>query len=193
MKSILLSMILIFHFTFIFAQNVGIGTSTPLYKLDVNGDIRANQVISGGVLTGVVNTNNLTINSGGSPYDFLMKQNATGQVGFKKGHGGIGMNYIIAIRGIFPNGGGPDQYDVTILGEIKLYAGTGNYLPGGWMRCEGQLLSISANTSLFSLLGTTYGGNGQTTFALPDLRGSVPVQQGTSVAGYNWLWGETSY
>ena len=58
-------------------------------------------------------------------------------------------------------------------GEIVLFAG--NFAPRGWAFCEGQILSIAQNTALFSLLGTTYGGNGQTTFALPDLRGRAPI------------------
>ncbi len=53
-----------------------------------------------------------------------------------------------------------------------------NFAPVGWAMCDGQLLPISQNTALFSLLGTTYGGNGTTTFALPDLRGRVPMHQG---------------
>lgn len=59
------------------------------------------------------------------------------------------------------------------LGEIQMFSG--NYSPNGWAKCEGQLLSIAQNQALFALLGTTYGGNGQTTFALPDLRGRIPV------------------
>ncbi|MBV1922745.1 MAG: tail fiber protein, partial [Flavobacteriaceae bacterium] len=55
----------------------------------------------------------------------------------------------------------------------------GNFAPRGWAFCEGQLLPISQNSALFSILGTTYGGDGRTTFALPDLRGRVPMQQGT--------------
>jgi microcystin-dependent protein len=62
------------------------------------------------------------------------------------------------------------------VGEIRLFAG--NFVPRGWAFCDGQLFSISQNTALFSLLGTTYGGDGRTTFALPDLRGSVPLQPG---------------
>jgi microcystin-dependent protein len=54
----------------------------------------------------------------------------------------------------------------------------GNFAPRGWAFCQGQILSIAQNTALFSLLGTTYGGNGQTTFALPDLRGRVPIHPG---------------
>lgn len=53
-----------------------------------------------------------------------------------------------------------------------------NFAPRGWMMCSGQILNISTNTALFSLLGTTFGGNGQTTFALPDLRGRVPMHWG---------------
>ena len=62
------------------------------------------------------------------------------------------------------------------IGEIILFAG--NFAPRGWALCNGQILAISQNTALFSILGTTYGGNGQTTFALPDLRGRVPVHPG---------------
>jgi microcystin-dependent protein len=62
------------------------------------------------------------------------------------------------------------------IGEIK-FVGF-NFAPNGWALCDGQLLPISQNTALFSLLGTQFGGNGQTTFALPDLRGRVPVHQG---------------
>lgn len=62
------------------------------------------------------------------------------------------------------------------IGEIRLVPY--NFAPNGWLDCNGQLLSIAQNTALFSLLGTTYGGNGQTTFALPDLRGRVPMGQG---------------
>lgn len=54
----------------------------------------------------------------------------------------------------------------------------GNFAPAGWMFCEGQLLPISENETLFNLIGTTYGGDGQSTFALPDLRGRIPLHQG---------------
>jgi microcystin-dependent protein len=64
----------------------------------------------------------------------------------------------------------------AFLGEIRMFAG--NFAPRGWALCDGQLLSIAQNTALFSLLGTTYGGNGQTTFALPDLRGRAPLHAG---------------
>ena len=61
------------------------------------------------------------------------------------------------------------------LGELRLFGG--NFAPRGWAMCNGQLLPISQNTALFSILGTTYGGDGQTTFALPDLRGRVPTHR----------------
>lgn len=63
------------------------------------------------------------------------------------------------------------------IGEIKLFGG--NFAPRGWAFCEGQLLSIAQNSALFSILGTTYGGDGITTFALPDLRGRVAIHPGT--------------
>lgn len=62
------------------------------------------------------------------------------------------------------------------IGEIRMFAG--NFPPVGWMFCEGQLLPISENETLFNLIGTTYGGDGQSTFGLPDLRGRLPMHQG---------------
>jgi len=62
------------------------------------------------------------------------------------------------------------------VGEIRMFAG--NFAPAGWMFCEGQLLPISEYDTLFNLIGTTYGGDGQSTFALPDLRGRVPLHMG---------------
>lgn len=62
---------------------------------------------------------------------------------------------------------------MNYIGEIVLFGG--NFPPNGWAFCDGQLLAISENDALFQLIGTTYGGDGQTTFALPDLRGRVPV------------------
>jgi microcystin-dependent protein len=64
------------------------------------------------------------------------------------------------------------------VGEIRMFAG--NFAPAGWMFCEGQLLPISENETLFNLIGTTYGGDGESTFALPDLRGRIPLHFGNS-------------
>lgn len=62
------------------------------------------------------------------------------------------------------------------VGEIRMFAG--NFAPAGWMFCDGQLLPISEYETLFNLIGTTYGGDGQSTFALPDLRGRIPIHMG---------------
>jgi microcystin-dependent protein len=64
------------------------------------------------------------------------------------------------------------------VGEIRVFAG--NFNPAGWMFCDGALLPISEYETLFNLIGTTFGGDGQSTFALPDLRGRVPIHQGTN-------------
>src|SRR5450755_3507174 len=63
------------------------------------------------------------------------------------------------------------------VGEIRIFAG--NFAPAGWMFCEGQLLPIDENETLFNLIGTTYGGDGQSTFGLPDLRGRLPIHMGS--------------
>ena len=119
----------------------------------------------------------------------------------------IAMTYVIAIQGIFPprsrrarnlraDGYGTNNHtrsgDVfttqstqPYLGEIMMVSF--NFAPKGWALCAGQLLSIQQNAALFSLLGTQYGGNGQTNFALPDLRGRsiVGVGQGLGLSSYN--------
>ncbi|WP_026556914.1 phage tail protein [Arthrobacter sp. 35W] len=75
------------------------------------------------------------------------------------------------------------------IGEISI---TGfNFAPRGWALCNGQLLSIAQNTALFSLLGTTYGGNGVNTFALPNLQGRVPIHQGQGPGLTPYVIGET--
>lgn len=62
------------------------------------------------------------------------------------------------------------------IGEIRMFGG--NFAPAGWMLCDGQILPISQNDALFALIGTTYGGDGESTFGLPDLRGRIPIHQG---------------
>ena len=74
------------------------------------------------------------------------------------------------------------------VGEIRLFAG--NFPPNGWQFCDGQLMAISESEVLFDLIGTTYGGDGQTTFALPDMRGRLPVHQGSSGAS-NYQMGQS--
>src|SRR5882757_7290611 len=74
------------------------------------------------------------------------------------------------------------------LGQITLFGC--NFAPRGWAVCQGQLMSISQNSALFSLLGTNYGGNGTTTFGLPDLQGRAPLGMGALVGGQNYGIGE---
>jgi len=71
------------------------------------------------------------------------------------------------------------------IGEIRMFGG--NFAPRGWAFCDGQLVSVFNNSALFSILGTTYGGDGETTFALPDLRGRVPIHPGSGagLSSYN--------
>lgn len=75
------------------------------------------------------------------------------------------------------------------VGEIRMFAG--NFAPAGWMFCEGQLLPISENETLFQLIGTTYGGDGESTFALPDLRGRVPIHMGQGPGTSNYILAES--
>ena len=78
--------------------------------------------------------------------------------------------------------------DEPYLGEIRSIAIP--YAPRGWAFCNGQLMTVNSNQALFSLLGTTYGGDGRTTFALPDLRGRVPVGIGQLAGGSNYVLGQ---
>ncbi|HEX9510902.1 MAG TPA: tail fiber protein [Puia sp.] len=93
------------------------------------------------------------------------------------------LNYCIALQGIFPSRSTP------FLSEIDLYSFA--FPPKGWAECNGQLMAINVNQALFSLLGTTYGGNGQTTFALPDLRGRVPLHAGSGAGLSPYTLGQT--
>lgn len=115
----------------------------------------------------------------------------TGNAGGGQAHPNVqpslALNYIIALQGTFPSrtAGDPGTKDPPakpagvepFLGEIYLFGG--NFAPRGYAFCDGQLLSINQNPALFAILGTTYGGDGRTTFALPDLRGRVPIGPGT--------------
>jgi microcystin-dependent protein len=100
----------------------------------------------------------------------------------------LGLHYVIATDGVYPSqdGGGVGP---TFLGQVGLFAG--NFAPSGWAFTNGQLLPINnQNEPLFSLLGTTYGGDGQTTFALPDLQGRAVVGTGTGLGLQSWSLGE---
>lgn len=74
------------------------------------------------------------------------------------------------------------------VGEIRMFAG--NFAPAGWLFCEGQLVSIAENETLFQLIGTTYGGDGQSTFAMPNLASRIPIHMGTGPQGITYQIGE---
>lgn len=170
-----LAVILLCCFNTISAQRVGIGVSTPVESLEVNGNLK---------------TNSLTLTNSGGTFDFLTKTNANGTVGYKKGHGGMGINYIICVSGLYYPQVIASEY-IGFIGEIRIF--TGDFAPSGWMFCHGQHLRDTVpNTALLSIIGYTYGGT-DTTFALPDLRGLVPVGIGTHPSGVSWLWGQKSY
>ena len=106
---------------------------------------------------------------------------AVAQSGASQPHGNLSpylaINFIIALNGIFPsqNSGGSSS-DPPFVGEVRLIAFS--FPPYGWALCNGQTQQISQSAAMFSLLGTTYGGDGRTTYALPDLRGRAPVHVG---------------
>jgi microcystin-dependent protein len=100
---------------------------------------------------------------------------------------GIVTLFAAALVGMFPVTAARAQVE-PFLGEIRTFGY--NFCPLGWTEAAGQLLAISQNTALFSLLGTQFGGNGQTTFALPDLRGRVMISAGQGLGISNYAVGE---
>jgi microcystin-dependent protein len=170
-----LAIITVCFFNVVSGQTVGIGIPTPVETVEVNGNMK---------------TNGVTLTYSGSPYDFLTKIAASGIVGYKKGHGGLGMNYIICVNGLYPTSRTEVSYN-GLMGEIRIF--TGDFAPSGWMLCHGQHLRDTVpNTALYALLGKTFGGT-DSTFALPDLRGLVPVGLGAHPGGLSWSRGQKSY
>jgi microcystin-dependent protein len=100
---------------------------------------------------------------------------------FSQHQPGLGLNYVVNLQGVFPDRDDPiGEESEAYLGEILAF--TGNFAPRGYAFAHGQLLPIAQNQALFALFGTQFGGNGQTTFALPDLRGRVMLGQGEGFA-----------
>ncbi|WP_417746389.1 tail fiber protein [Rosistilla oblonga] len=149
----------------------------------------------GALFTAVGETFSITYVGGDGNDVVLTVAGATGSSGegnaFDNRQEGLGLNYIIALNGVFPDEGGAvvDSDDVPYIGEIKLFAG--NFAPEGYAFANGQLLAISSNTALFSILGTTYGGDGETTFALPDLRGRIAVGAGDGPGLSRYVLGQS--
>jgi microcystin-dependent protein len=96
----------------------------------------------------------------------------------------LAINYCISLFGVFPSQSDSNPY----VGDICLFGF--NFAPNGWAACNGQLMSIAENETLFQLIGTLYGGNGQTTFGLPDLRGRVPIHVGQGPGLSNYTQGQ---
>lgn len=164
--SILLVTCLLLYLS-IFSQNLGIRKSTPPEKIN-----------------GSPHTIVPVIPTAENPSDFLIKPKPGEQTGFRKGHLGLGINYIIALDGAYPGQGAP-QVQGPMIGEIKMFAGINP--PYGWAFCQGQLLLTKDYPTLFIVIGTIYGGDGKNNFSLPDLRSAVPVGEGAG-----WLIGERS-
>jgi len=117
------------------------------------------------------------------PADFVVKSPSNGKPLYRKGHTGIGLRYIICTTGTFPSSTGTPGSPGPFVGEIRIFAPVQDpVMPAGWMACEGQLLSINPYQMLFALIGTSYGGDGRTNFALPDLRGATVVGAGNGWA-----------
>ncbi|ESQ74096.1 tail fiber protein [Asticcacaulis sp. AC402] len=132
--------------------------------------------LSNRMLGEVIGTENQTIQQSQMPSDMGGSNHAVNNV-----QPSLALNYIISLQGIFPSRNAITDADPEeqFLGEIAITAIT--YAPRGWAFCHGQLLSIAQNQALFSILGTTYGGDGRTTFALPDFRGRTAVGAGDGV------------
>ena len=123
----------------------------------------------------------------GPPGNVPAATDAAGETNLNNLQPNLTLNCIIALQGVFPSRNSAVTAeavtDVTAVTGANPFIGEiawvpYNFAPRGWALCDGQLLSISSNTALFSLLGTTYGGDGRTTFALPDLRGRSMVHEG---------------
>lgn len=124
-----------------------------------------------------LNTNTQTSVTGGSqPFNNIQPYNT--------------LTYAICTEGVYPSFyGGYYSGEEPFLGQIKLFAS--NTLPNGWTPCDGSSLSINQNQALYSIIGNTYGGSYPTTFALPDLRGRVPVGAGLPLTGGTYVLGQT--
>lgn len=145
---------------------VGVGNS-PFTGNHVLGQIEGSNAIT-------LSPSQMALHNHGVP------ANATGQTGgfasFDNMQASLALQYLVAVRGTYPQEDCCIGIEETMVGEVTAYAGS--FVPDGWLPADGRLLSINQNQALFSLLGTTYGGDGRTSFALPDLRGRTVVGAG---------------
>ena len=172
------------------AVSDNLGSHSATKNIALNGNYISNNGGNNGIK--VDNSGTVSISNNIGSTNDVLANTGSGVVGFKKGYGTQSINYIIATAGDFPLRNGTSAlYSNQVIGEIRLFAG--NFAPDGFALCNGALLPIASNTALFSILGTTYGGNGTTNFKLPDLRSAVPVGQGTNGVNQNWTLGETNH
>lgn len=125
-----------------------------------------------------------TANQVALPEGALVSQGTTGQP-HENMPPYLVLTYAICVAGMLP-AGAPDY--PPLLGEVRMFAG--GFAPEGWAACDGQTIPLMQNQALFSLLGVTYGGDGVTTFGLPDLRGASPVHAGRSTSGTTYVPGQ---
>jgi len=109
----------------------------------------------------------VTTVGGGQPHDNMMPY--------------LALSFCVALEGSAPAAGGAASTPQPYLGEVRML--TGSSVPAGWVPCDGQLLAIAGNETLFELIGTTYGGDGEESFALPNLQSRVPIHRGTGPDG----------
>lgn len=142
-----------------------------------------------GTESNMLTTANLPAHAHAMPGGGGSTGSAGGGQAYTNGQPTVSLTYMIATDGFFPSRD-PDTYnnDGPFLGEVALFAG--NFVPSGWALADGRSLMIAQNTALFSLLGTTYGGDGKTTFFLPDLRGRLAVGEGQGAGLMNWDFGQ---
>ena len=161
-----------------------VADATDGHLLSWNGSGWDSTILKGQDIVGVnAVTNTVSLNSGTSAGD-LVTWNGTNWINSQPAvqhfsltatnmQPYITVNYCIASSGVFPSRSDDEPY----IGEIQIFSF--GFAPTNWLQCNGQLIAISSHTAMFSLLGTYYGGNGITTFGIPDLRGRAPLHMGT--------------
>jgi microcystin-dependent protein len=187
---------------FQYGTNTSYGSLTPTGSVPSGTSLVAVSILVTGLPRGVTNhfclvASNVFGQSFGADLSFNVPQgltNTSGSTGAGQAFDGrqpsLELNFIICTNGIYPS---RDSSGVAVpfLGEIRLFAG--NFAPAKWTFCQGQLLSISNYSALFSVMGVDFGGDGRTNFNLPDLRGFRPVDSGDGPGLSPWVVGEVSY
>jgi microcystin-dependent protein len=171
----------------------GLGFVAGAHTIDTDTQLDSTGIAALGYVAGIhtIISSNTPVNGNLLTFDgtnWISKDIVTGNTGGASSVNNmmpyLTLNYCIALNGIYPSRNISDPF----LGTIGLFGF--DFTPRGWAQCNGQILAISANSALFSLIGTTYGGDGSTTFALPDLRGRVAIHEGTGAGLTNRSIGE---